>query len=140
MGASETKHAKISDEVASPTSNIGKTLTVLSSMQVPKSGQGVVNHGLKRVYFEKKYLVVGVIYFNTTHDVDNLCKKGLLRRLNIQVNHESQEHQRLIVLCDKTLDMKKLPDPDYVVCVDPFKFISTKSMKTCLSKSHCSLV
>lgn len=138
MGASETKPTKIHDDAVLSELDMGKTLTVLSSMQVPKSGQGVVNHGLKRLYFEKKYLVLGILHVNTSHDLDNTCKADILRKLNVR--HDSQPHQRLLVLCDKISDMAKLPDPDYIVGLDTLKFITMTHMKACLSKTHCTLI
>ena len=113
MGASETKLSKVHDEFCSSDLYMGKTLTVLTSMKLPNNGQGVERHGLKVVYFEKKYLVVGVVDFQVHLGKDNVFVMNLLDRLNLQSNSD-MPRQRMLVLCDQTLKTAKLPDPDYI--------------------------
>ena len=139
MGASETKINQTHNEVFSSDLYVGKTLTVLTSMKLPNSGQGVERHGLKVVYFEKKYVVVGVMDLEVHHGKDNVCAMNLLNRLNLQSDSKVRS-QRMFVLCDKTMKMASLPDPDYVLCVDPIKLITMEHIENCLSKSHSKLI
>ena len=139
MGASETKISKVHDEVCSPDLYLGKTLSILSSIQLPNNGQGVERHGLKVVYFEKKYLVVGIVDLEVHLGKDNVCTMNLLKRLSLQSDSESPR-ERMLVLCDQTLDKVKLPDPDYVRSIDTLKLITMKNMQNCLSKSHSKLI
>jgi hypothetical protein len=118
---------------------MGKTLTVLTSMKLPDDGQGVERHGLKVVYFEKKYLVVGVVDFEVHLGKDNVFVTNLLDRLNLQIDSDVPR-QRMLVLCDQTLKTAKLPDPDYITSVDIFKLITMENMQKCLSKSHSKLI
>lgn len=139
MGASETKLNKVHDDVCSSDVYMGKTLSILSSMKLPTNGQGVERHGLKVVYFEKKYLVVGVVDLEVHLGKDNVCTMNLLNRLNLQ-SDSKVPRQRMLVLCDQTLDKVKLPDPDYIISVDTFKLITMKNMQNCLSTSHSKLI
>lgn len=139
MGASETKISKVHDEVCSSDLYMGKTLTVLTNMKLPDDGQGVERHGLKVVYFEKKYLVVGVVDFEVHLGKDNVFVTNLLNRLNLRIDSD-MPRQRMLVLCDQTLKTAKLPDPDYITSVDTFKLITMENMQKCLSKSHSKLI
>lgn len=139
MGASETKLNKVHDEVCSSDLYLGKTLSILSSMKLPNDGQGVERHGLKVVYFEKKYLVVGVVDLEVHLGKDNVFVMNILDRLNLQSNSDVPR-QRMLILCDQTLKTAKLRDPDYIISVDTFKLITMKNIQSCLSKSHSKLI
>ena len=140
MGASETKLNQIRDDVVSSENYIGKTLTVLSNMSVPDQGQGVNSHGLKIVYFEKKYIVVGYMHIDLKHCKHNMYLSNLLNKLDVQCESDAPSYQKTFVLCDKTDQGKKLPDPDYIVTMGSMKIITDKKMETYLSKSHCTII
>lgn len=140
MGASKTKLKQIHDDVVLSENYIGKTLTVLSNMNVPDQGQGVNNHGLKVVYFEKKYIVVGYMHIDLKHGKNNIYLSNLLNDLEVQYESDVKSYQKTFVLCDKTDQAGKLPDPDYIVTMGSIKIITDRKIETCLSKLHCTLI
>ena len=131
-------HSKIQDDIISCDYYVGKKLVLLSNMRVPNR-QGSDNHGLKIIYFEKQYLIIGAMVIDTFNQKYNVCKQQILDQLDLKMMPKSKSMEEVLILCDNQIKSQKLPDPQYINKIGSMKFITLKNFKKCLNQSHCNL-
>ena len=102
-------HSKIQDDMISCDHYVGKTLVLLSNMRVPNR-QGSDNHGLKLIYFEKQYLIIGAIVVDTYNQKCNVSKQKILDQLDLKMMPKTKSMEEMLVLCESQIKSQKLQD------------------------------